>query len=280
MSPIHDQSYRHYGGGRAMPGRSWMVIAWAGIRSFIGKRSFMGMMLFALAPFMVRAVQFWISATYPQASVLAPSAETFREFLEQQDFFVFVITVYVGAGLISNDRRANALQIYLSKPLMRTEYIAGKLAILVTFLCLVTLVPALLLLLLKIAFDGNFTFLRNNLFVIPAIIIGSLLQVLLASFTMLALSSLSKSSRFVGILYVGITFFTTAMFGALYAITGSSRVSWIAITANLSQVVDVVFRLKPRYATPWQVSLLVIIGLIVVSISILERKVRGVEVVT
>jgi ABC-type transport system involved in multi-copper enzyme maturation permease subunit len=257
-----------------------MVIAWAGIRSFIGKRSFMGMMLFALAPFMVRAVQFWISATYPQASVLAPSAETFREFLEQQDFFVFVITVYVGAGLISNDRRANALQIYLSKPLMRTEYIAGKLAILVTFLCLVTLVPALLLLLLKIAFDGNFTFLRNNLFVIPAIVIGSLLQVLLASFTMLALSSLSKSSRFVGILYVGITFFTSAMFGALYAITGSSRVSWIAITANLSQVVDVVFRLKPRYATPWQVSLLVIIGLIVLSISILERKVRGVEVVT
>src|SRR6516165_10078691 len=280
MSPIHDQSYRHYGGGRAMPGRSWMVIAWAGIRSFIGKRSFMGMMLFALAPFMVRAVQFWISATYPQASVLAPSAETFREFLEQQDFFVFVITVYVGAGLISNDRRANALQIYLSKPLMRTEYIAGKLAILFTFLCLVTLVPALLLLLLKVAFDGNFTFLENNLFVIPAIIIGSLLQVLLASFTMLALSSLSKSSRFVGILYVGITFFTAAMFGALYAITGTSRVSWISLSANLTQVVDVVFRLKPRYATPWQVSLLVIVGLIVLSVSILERRVRGVEVVT
>ena len=29
--PIHDQSYRHYGGGRAVPGRSWTVIAWAGI---------------------------------------------------------------------------------------------------------------------------------------------------------------------------------------------------------------------------------------------------------
>jgi ABC-type transport system involved in multi-copper enzyme maturation permease subunit len=279
MSPIHDQSYRHYAGGRAVPGRSWLVIAGAGIRSFIRKRSFLGMMLFALAPFIVRAVQFWISSTYPQASVLAPSAETFRQFLEQQDFFVFVITVYVGAGLIANDRRANALQIYLSKPLMRTEYIAGKLAILFTFLCLVTLVPALLLLLLKVAFDGNFTFLENNLFVIPAIIVGSLVQVLLASFTMLALSSLSKSARFVGILYVGITFFTSAMFGALYAITGSSRASWIAISANISQVVDVVFRLKPRYATPWQVSLLVIIGLIVLSISILERRVRGVEVV-
>jgi ABC-2 type transport system permease protein len=278
--PIHDQSYRHYGGGRAVPGRSWAVIAWAGITQFTRKRMFLGLLLFSLAPFIGRAIQFWGSANMPQMAALAPDASTFRQFLEQQDFFVFVITIWIGSGLIANDRRANALQIYLSKPLMRSEYIAGKLAVLFTFLCMVTLVPALLLLLLKIAFDGNFTFLKNNLFVVPAIVVGSLLQVMLASFTMLALSSLSKSARFVGIMYVGITFFTTAMFGALYAITGTSRVSWISVGANLTQVVDVVFRLKPRYATPWQVSLLVIIGLIVVSISILERRVRGVEVVT
>jgi len=97
---------------------------------------------------------------------------------------------------------------------------------------------------------------------------------------MLALSSLSKSPRYVGILYVGITFFTSAIFGALYAITGSTRVSWVSIGASLSQVVDVIFREPPRYATPWQVSLLVIVALIAVSISVLERRVRGVEVVT
>ena len=280
MSPIHDQSYRHYGGGRAIPGRSWTVIAWAGIKTMIRKRAFLGLLIFGLAPFLVRAVQMWISSNYPQAAILNPTPETFRQFLEQQDFFVFVITVYVGAGLIANDRRANALQIYLSKPLMRSEYILGKLAVLFTFLALVTFVPAMLLLWLKVMFDGNFAFLRANLFLIPAITVGSLLQVVLASFTMLALSSLSKSARYVGILYVGITFFTTAIYGVLYAITGSSRVSWISIGANLSQVVDVIFRLKPRYATPWEVSLLVIVGLVVVSISVLERRVRGVEVVT
>ena len=278
--PIHDQSYRHYGGLKAVAGRSWLVIAWAGMWTFLKKRAFMGLLIFALVPFVVRAVQMWISANYPQAAILTPSPETFRQFLEQQSFFVFIITVYVGAGLIANDRRANALQIYLSKPLMRTEYIAGKLAVLFSFLLLVTLVPALLLLFLKVMFDGSFLFLRNNVFLIPAITIGALLQVILASFTMLALSSLSKSARYVGILYVGITFFTSAIYGALYAITGSSRVSWISIGANVEQVVDVVFRLKPRYATPWQVSLLVIIALIAVSISILERRVRGVEVVT
>src|SRR6266550_1787988 len=189
--PIHDQSYRHYGGGKAAPGRSWTVIAWAGIRTFIRKRAFLGLLLFALSPFVVRAVQMWISANYPQAAMLAPTPETFRQFLEQQDFFVFIITVYVGAGLIANDRRANALQIYLSKPLLRSEYIAGKLAVLFGFLLLVTLIPALVLLIVQIAFAGNFAFFTANVFLFPAITLFAFIEIVVASSTMLALSSLS-----------------------------------------------------------------------------------------
>lgn len=278
--PIHDQSYRHYEGTKTPPGRGWTVIASAGIRTFIRKRMFMGLLIFAWIPFVVRAVQLYISANYPQASILSPSASTFREFLDQQDFFIFVITVYVGAGLIANDRRANALQIYLSKPLMRSEYIAGKFAVLFSFLMFVTFVPAILLLLLKVAFDGSATFLSHNIFLLPAIVVASLLEVTLISCAMLALSSLSKSARFVAIMYVGVIFFTKALFGALYAITATSAVSWISIGDDLAQVIDVVFRIKPRYATPWEVSLLVVIAVIAVAISILERRVRGVEVVT
>jgi ABC-type transport system involved in multi-copper enzyme maturation permease subunit len=278
--PIHDQSYRRYGGGRAMPGRAWTVIAMAGIMTMLRKRAFLGLLIFAWMPFLVRAVQVYVTTNYPQVAMFAPTAETFRQFLEQQDFFVFVITIYVGAGLIANDRRANALQIYLSKPLMRSEYIAGKAAVLFVFLLLVTLVPALLLLLLQVLFAGSFEFLRKNLFLFPAITVASLLQSLLATFTMLALSSLSKSSRYVGILYAGIVFFTAAIYGVMFAITGSSKLSWMSVGSNLSQVVDVIFRLKPRYSTPWPVSLIVIVGLIVLSISVLERRVRGVEVVT
>lgn len=278
--PIHDQSYRRYGGGRTMPGRAWTVIAWAGIMTMIRKRAFLGLLIFAWLPFLVRAVQVYVTTNYPQVAMFAPTAETFREFLEQQDFFVFIITIYVGAGLIANDRRANALQIYLSKPLMRSEYIAGKAAVLFVFLLMVTLVPALLLLLLQVLFAGSFEFLRKNLFLFPAITVSSLLQALLATFTMLALSSLSKSSRYVGILYAGTIFFTAAVYGAVYAITGSSKLSYLSVTASQSQLVDVIFRLKPRFATPWPVSLIVIVGLVVLSISVLERRVRGVEVVT
>jgi ABC-type transport system involved in multi-copper enzyme maturation permease subunit len=278
--PIHDQSYRHFEGTKAPPGRAWLVIARAGIVNMIRKRLFLGLLVFSWAPFLIRAAQIYFSTNFPQMAMLAPTAETFREYLEQQNSFVFFMTIYIGAGLIANDRRANALQIYLSKPLMRAEYIAGKAAVLFFFLMLITWLPGILLLLIQVLFAGNFQFLRKNLFLFPAITVASLLQVLLATFTMLALSSLSKSSRYVSIMYAGVIFFTMAVYGVLSQITGSTAMSWMAPNFSLAQVVDVIFRLTPRYDTPWQVSLIVIVGLIVLSISILERRVRGVEVVT
>ena len=278
--PIHDQSYRRYLGGKAALGRAWTVIAWAGIRQMITKRAFIGLMLFAWFPFIVRAVQIYIASNVPQAAMLAPTAETFREFLEQQDIFVFFMVIFAGAGLIATDRRANALQIYLSKPLMRAEYIAGKAAVLFTFVMLVTWVPAILLLFLQVMFMGSFTFMRANLFLIPAITVSAVLQSLLVTLTMLALSSLSKSPRYVGILFAGILFFSKAIFGAMLAITGDTSLAWLSLGDNLQQVSDVVFRQTPSYATPWQVSLIVVLGLIAVSMSVLERRVRGVEIVT
>src|ERR1700687_5845934 len=171
------------------------------MRTFLSKKAFLGLLLIAWFPFFVRAVQIYAAANVPQAAFLAPTPDTFRQFLEQQGTFVFFITVYVGAGLIANDRRANALQIYLSKPLTRAEYIFGKLAILMSFLLLITWVPAIVLLIVQISFAGNFTFLKNNFYLFPAITVFAFLQVTTVAAAMLALSSLSKSSRYVAILY-------------------------------------------------------------------------------
>jgi ABC-2 type transport system permease protein len=280
--PIHDQGYRRYGGHKARTGTGWTVIARAGIRTFISKRAFLGLLLVSWFPFFVRAVQFYAASnltSIPQASLLAPSAETFRQFLEQQQTFVFFVTVYVGAGLIANDRRANALQIYLSKPLTRAEYVFGKLAILMSFLALVTWLPAIVLLIVQITFAGNFTFFMNNVFLFPAITLFAFIEVALASSTMLALSSLSKSSRYVAILYAAVIFFTQAVYGVIYAVTRSTALSWLSFSANLAQIGDVIFRQPLKYETPWPVSLLMILIVVGVSGLILERRVRGIEVV-
>ena len=280
MSPIHDQSYRRYAGERQPPGRAWSVIARTGMRSMLARKWFIGVLLFAWLMFIVRTVHLYVVTMYPTTGQVLPvDARMFMQFVEQQSIFVFFVTVFVGSGLIANDRRANALQIYLSKPLMRMEYIGGKLLILVTFLLFVTLVPALLLLLMQVLFAGNLDFLRANPYVIPAVILACLMRVAVASFAMLALSSLSKSTRYVAILYTGIIFFTEAMFGVLAVVTGSTRVAWVSISANMENVTDVLFRQSHRYDAPVTVSILVLLGLIVVAISVLERRVRGVEIV-
>lgn len=278
--PIHDQGYRRYAGSKAAVGRGWAVITRNGVRSLFAKRAFVGLLLLAWTPFVVRAVQVYIAANFAQAAaLLGVKADTFRDFLDQQSAFVFFITIYVGAGLIANDRRANALQVYLSKPLTRAEYVAGKAAILFVFLSLVTWAPAIALLFVQIMFAGSFAFIRDNIFLLPAITLFSVLQVLLATMTMLALSSMSKSSRFVGVMYAGLMFFTAAVFAVVREITSSSAMLWISPTAALEQIGDAIFRMPLSYAVPPAVAFLSIIGLIVISALILERRVRGVEVV-
>jgi ABC-2 type transport system permease protein len=278
--PIHDQGYRRYGGRRAPHGRTWWVIARAGMMTMVRQRKFLALLLFAWSPFIVRAVQLYVSANWQQATFLAATHETFREFLDQQAIFVFFVTIFVGAGLIANDRRANALQIYLSKPLARTEYIVGKLVTLLVFLVGVTWLPAMLLLVLQIMFSGNMAFVRNNLFLFPAITLFSLIQVFTSAFAMLALSSMSKSSRFVGIMYAGIIFFTAAMYNALRAMTGSSSFAWLSPEDCLDIIGNAIFRVRSTYEVPVPVAFLSIAVIIAVSIVILERRVRGVEVVT
>jgi ABC-2 type transport system permease protein len=278
--PIHDQSYRRYRGPRGRARAAWIVIARAGIRSMLGQRLFLGLLIAAWVPFLVRAVQIYLAANFPQFDLLNPSTNTYREFLEQQALFVFFITIYVGAGLIANDRRAHALQVYLAKPLTRTQYIAGKLAIVTAFLLLVSWLPGVLLLVVQVLFEGDLVFVTEHPWLVPAITGYSVAEVSLSAFSMLALSSLSTSSRYVAVMYAGVTIFTGAVSGVLHVITGGTGLAWISFAANVTQIGDVLFSVQPRYDSPWTASVVVVLVIIVGSVAVLERRVRGVEVVT
>jgi ABC-2 type transport system permease protein len=277
--PIHDQGYRRFTGRREGRGNAWLVIASGIVRTMLRKRLFLLLLLAAWLQFLVRTVLLYASTTFPQVAFLAPTAQTFRDFLDQQSWAIFFVTIYVGAGLIANDRRANALQIYLSKPLTRFEYVAGKALALMGFLLFITWVPAILLLIVQIMLAGSFAFAQKNLFLFPAITVFSLLQAIVATFTMLALSSLSRSSRFVAVMFAGVILFTRAIQGMFWLLTRSSASSLISPTATLDRVGDTIFRIAPRYDTPIAVSLLAVLLVIAGSVLVLERRVRGVEVV-
>ncbi len=267
-------------GGLDVRGRAWAVIAAYGLRALTRRKPFIYLMIVAWIPAIVRGVQIYASANFPQAAFLAITPQTFRDFLNQQELFVFFLTVYAGSGLIADDIRSNALQLYLSRPLTRAQYVAGKFVVLATALAFVTWVPAMLLLIVEVLFAGSLSFVRNNLYLVPAISVFSMIQTALAAFLMLALSSLSKSRWFVAVLYAGLGFFTQAVFAATRIATDGTSFSWIAVFGNLVQIGDVIFRLPPRYTTPPAVSAAVLALLIGASIAVLGRRIRAIEVVT
>lgn len=277
--PIHDQGYRRYEGRRIARGQAWRTIARTGIRTLLSRRAFAALLLAAWLPFLVRAVQIYAAANVPQAQFLAPTAATFRQFLGQQEVFLFFISVYAGAGLIANDRRANALQIYLSRPLTRVEYVGGKLAVLVAFLLLVTWVPALALLVVQVLFAGSFAFLLDHWFLVPAITLFSVAQALTVALAMLALSSLSTNSRYVGILYTALLFFTQAMTLVLRGVTGHTGLAWLSVANSLEQLGHAIFRMRLPYDAPLALCLLTIGLVLAGSVVVLQRRVRGIEVV-
>lgn len=277
--PIHDQGYRRYEGKRVPVGRAWWTMARMHLVTAFKRRWFLMMLFAGWIQFFVLALIIVAPVFFPQLSgVTSTTPQTFRDFLTRQQFFVFIITIVLG-GLIADDRRANALQLYLSKPLTRVEYIVGKAAPLLILILGVTLLPALCLLIVQIVFSGSFSFLTNNLFVLPAITLASLARALLSTFMILALSSLSKSRRFVAVMYAGLIFFTSSMHQVLRSITGSR--SWAAISpGNMVDVFsDWVFRVRAPQPVPVYVAVLVIVGLIAVSLWVLERRVRPVEIV-
>jgi ABC-2 type transport system permease protein len=275
--PIHDQGYRRYSGARILRARSWSVIARAGIIERVRERRFLALLLVAWLLFVVRAVQIYLGTTFVRASFFAPSEETFHGFLTQQRLFVFFITIYAGAGLIASDRQANALQLYLSKPITRHDYIVGKLATLAAFLIAVTWVPAMMLLMLQVLFSGSLEFVSTHPRLVPAITITAALQVALASMMMLALSSLSRSRRFAAMLYALVTIFAGTIERVLQSATGAA--GWVLLSPQntLLVITDALFGIEPEI--PVTIALIAIVTLMAVCVAVLERRVRAVDVV-
>jgi ABC-2 type transport system permease protein len=96
------------------------------------------------------------------------------------------------------------MPMYFSRPLRRLDYFAGKLGVIAFFLAGVALLPAVVAYALGIAFSFDLAVLRDTwrLFV-GALVYGSVI-VLSAGTLMLAMSSLSRNSRLVGALFVGL----------------------------------------------------------------------------
>src|SRR4030042_2157354 len=129
--------------------------------------------------------------------------EFFFEFLKGQGFFLLLIMILSGSGLIANDRKFRALPIYFSKPVGFWDYVTGKWLIAAFYGSLVTLVPGLILFLMKALLSRDSTFIKTY-FWMPFSIMGIVLVVLVVlGGLMLCLSAASRGSRPAGIVFFG-----------------------------------------------------------------------------
>jgi ABC-2 type transport system permease protein len=279
--PIHDLGYRHWSGQWTSHPYRWWVITRQGIALLSRKKRFIVLMILACIPFVVRGVLIYLTTVVGKSGpFLRVDGKFFADFLSQQMIFTVLISIYAGAGSIANDLKVNALQIYLSKPITRLDYIIGKLGTVVFFLAMPTLIPALLLFLLAALFDSSLSFMREYYWV-PASIFGySLVIILTCALVVLALSSLSRSSRFAGINFAAVFFFSQILYGILNAILRSTKVAWISLGANLIQVGDLFFGNSPKYASPQWLSGLILLVLAAGCSLLIHRRVQAVEVVS
>ncbi len=107
----------------------------------------------------------------PLGKMLKVEPSLFLYFCWVQAAFTYLLTAFVGPSLVSPDLVNGAMPLYLYRPFSRTEYIAGKMSVLVFLLSLVTWVPGLILFAIQASLAG-WEWTRTNFWIAGSIFMG------------------------------------------------------------------------------------------------------------
>ncbi len=239
--PIFDQGYQHWQGKVSGHAWRWLTITRQGVRAQMKNRYLRVVMLFAWIPALALAgvliiwglmeqraeiVRPWIEAMPIGRQILADPLAfrpvvwglAYHYFFQVEMFFAMVLVLLAGPNLISQDLRFNAFPLYFARPLRRIDYFVGKLGVIAFFLAAVAILPAILAYFLGICFSLDLKLIVDMLpLVLSGIAYGAVI-VMSAGLLMLALSSLSRNSRYVAAFWVGVWFVSSAVAGVVGAI--------------------------------------------------------------
>jgi ABC-2 type transport system permease protein len=226
--PIFDQGYQHWSGALSGHAWRWLTITRHGVRQGLKSRILRYVLFAAWVPalMLVLMLSLWgllerkssLASTFFQVmSFLLPGVVSdprhyrvdiwrlsYGYFLRTELFFSMILILLVGPSLISQDLRFNALPLYFSRPLRRIDYFLGKLGVIVTFLSLVMIVPSVVAYILGLLFSLDLTIIQDTLGILLASVAYGLVIAFSAGLLVLALSALSRNSRYVALLWVGI----------------------------------------------------------------------------
>jgi ABC-2 type transport system permease protein len=214
------------------------------------------------------------------------NSEFFRIYLSVQCSLGFLLTLLIGPTLVSRDLSNNALPLYLCRPFSRSEYVIGKMAVLILLISAITWVPGILLFLFQSYLDG-FGWFTQNAWLGWAILAGSWTWILTLSLLSLTLSAWVKW-RIAASAGLFALFIIPTAIGAFITEVFSTR--WgnlISLSVIMQSITDSLFRERNSWdldvsrslALPawsaWMMLGIVCAGCLL----LLARKVRAYEVI-
>jgi ABC-2 type transport system permease protein len=239
--PIFDQGYQHWQGKLSGHAWRWLTITRQGVRAQMKNRWLRIVMLFAWIPAIalagvliiwglveqgVGAVRPWIEGLPIGRQILADPLSfrpavwglAYDYFFRVEMFFSMSLVLLAGPNLISRDLRFNAFPLYFARPLRRIDYFMGKLGVIAVFLSAVAIWPAIIAYLLGVCFSLDLKLIVQMLPLLLSSIAFGAVIVLSAGSLMLALSCLSRNSRYVAAFWIGVWFITSAVSGVVFGI--------------------------------------------------------------
>lgn len=284
--PIHTQDYRHWEGTLKPRNHTrWWVIAKAELKLLAQRKI---VRLIVAIPPLIYILSYGI---FIYIYNILPGVPTefdidrgfFQGFLFRIDtvqsaFFIALIVIFGGAGLIANDLKHNTLSLYLSKPISWVDYLIGKFIVIGTLLACMTLVPGLLLFLEHVLLTDT-PFLKENYWLPLSIIVYSVIIITITSLLMLLFSSLTTNSRYATIGFCAVWFGLPVLHFILKEVLSTSTVALVSVWANFDRLGNVLFGLESSYNIHWSLTLLLLAALTAACILVLRHRIRAVEIV-
>lgn len=192
---VYKRTYKAYRGPVTPAWSRFTVLTRYGFSTLFESRPFTAYSVLCLVPFLCALVFIYVvHSTAAQALLnvrFGPHTLVdnifFLRFLAVEAWMGFILTAWGAPGMISKDFANHGVQLYLSRPLSRAEYLAGKISVLATLLSFTTWIPALILFAVHAELQGNHWG-WTNLGVAGAIILGALMWIALISLLSMALA--------------------------------------------------------------------------------------------
>jgi ABC-type transport system involved in multi-copper enzyme maturation permease subunit len=208
----------------------------------------------------------------------------------------FLLALLVGTGAIAADNRANALQVYLAKPITKRDYLIGKWAYVFLILFFAYLAPMLLATLFAAFSAGWGEFLKDQPLLFPKLLLLGAIPAATHASAIIGISAWNKTPWLVGVIYAGVVIFSglLAQIVALTLEDSASQtvqqtISLFSIDGAITGVGRCIIGETPRFfgggefmapalPNPWPL-LFILASVWVLGILAARLRIRAVEVV-